>query len=122
VAAIVADRDGLAAPDQLGPTGAESRPAANGQFAGPAVRRAVPAFHGKNAKAVADGAATVRKWLRERRIRTGFESSIERKRNAKRMDVLEEIFRRFETGDTAVFGHDAFCLMLVRLKPRDNSP
>ena len=54
-AALVAHGDGLPAPDELGAAEAEASPAADRQLRGLAVERPVPALHGQDAPAVADG-------------------------------------------------------------------
>jgi hypothetical protein len=44
--AVVAHRHGLAAPDQFCATAAKALPSPDREFAGTAVRRTIPAFHG----------------------------------------------------------------------------
>src|SRR5215469_5424105 len=53
--AVVADGDGFAAPNELGPAGAETLPASARQLTGPTVAHAVPALHRQDGEAIADG-------------------------------------------------------------------
>src|SRR5215831_8783825 len=53
-AAVLAHRNGFPSPDEFCSACAEVAPSADRQFAGPAVRRAVPAFHRLNRETVAD--------------------------------------------------------------------
>ena len=66
-AAVMADRHGLAAPDQLRAALAEILPAAGRQVARFAVGRAVPAFHRQHAEAIADADIAQLKGLAPRR-------------------------------------------------------
>src|SRR5262245_30527988 len=56
-AAVFANRNGFASPDEFCAARSEVAPPADRQFAGPSVRRAVPAFHRLNREAVSDACA-----------------------------------------------------------------
>ena len=77
-AAVLADGDGFAAPDQLGAAQAEVVPAPSGQLAGPAVERAVPAFHRQDAPAIAGAQAARLERPGERRGRRRLQRFVER--------------------------------------------
>src|SRR5262249_11106137 len=67
--AIGADRDSLAAPDELGSARPEALPAAARQLARSAVARAVPALHRQDGETIADGRAVHFARLGQRRFR-----------------------------------------------------
>src|SRR5205807_3252295 len=60
--AVVADGDGLAAPDQLRAASAEVPPTSDRVLTRTAVARAVPAFHGLDRKTIADPQIPKLKW------------------------------------------------------------
>ncbi len=68
-APLRADGDRLGAEDQLGAAQAPALPAPPGEFGGPAVSGTVPALHGQDREAVADGAAVELERPGERRRR-----------------------------------------------------
>src|SRR5215472_11418624 len=53
-AAVLAHRSGFASPDEFCAARSEVAPSADRQFAGPTVRRAVPAFHRLNRETISD--------------------------------------------------------------------
>src|SRR5215471_19005924 len=55
--AVVAHRNGFSSPDEFCTAPSEVAPPADCQFAGPSVRRAVPAFHRLNRETVSDECA-----------------------------------------------------------------
>ncbi len=67
-APFVTDGDRFAAPDQFCSTPPESLPSAQCMFAGIAIGRSVPAFHGINREAIANSNSFANDWLRQRRL------------------------------------------------------
>ena len=98
-AAIVADGDGLAAPDELGAAEAEALPAAGSQLCGPAVEFAVPALHGQDAPAVADGAEVGVEGLGEGRSGRGQQRIVERQVGADALEVGAELLDAAQARD-----------------------
>src|SRR5262249_34062758 len=64
-AAVLADRNSFPSPDELCAARSEVAPPTNRQFAGPSVRRAIPAFHRLNRETVSDAAAVNIDWSGE---------------------------------------------------------
>src|SRR5271168_2402343 len=77
-AAFVAHRYGFAAPDQFRPATPESLPSAKSMFAGIAVARSVPAFHGLDSEAIADFDAAANDGLRQWRLDPAKKSAVAR--------------------------------------------
>ena len=98
-AAIVADGDGLAAPDELGAAEAEALPAAGSQLCGPSVEFAVPALHGQDAPAVADGAEVSVEGPGEGRSGRGQQRIVERQVGADGVEVGAELFDAAQARD-----------------------
>ena len=107
-AAVVADGDGLAAPDELGAAEAEAPPAAGSQRRGAAVEFAVPALHGQDAPAVADGAEVGVEGLGEGRRGRGEQFIRERQVGADALQVGAELVdaaQARDAGDALGGGH-----------------
>src|SRR5690606_8900671 len=79
---VVPDGRGFTAPDELRSAQAEALPAAPRVFAGPAVARAVPAFHRQHAEPVADAHTVDIDWLGERRLTSRRQVVVEVERDA----------------------------------------
>ena len=88
--ALGADGDRLGAEDQLGAAQAPALPAPPGEVGGPAVGRAVPALHGQDGEAVADGAAVQRERLGERRVGARPHLGVERQLETERLAVAQQ--------------------------------
>jgi hypothetical protein len=88
-AAVVADGDGLAAPDQLGARAAEVAPAPLGELGRLARLGAIPPLHRQDAETVADAQAVGFERLRERAPGRG-ERLIELERNPSRLQMAAE--------------------------------
>src|SRR5215467_6987014 len=65
-AAVLAHRGGFSSPDQFCAARSKVAPPADRQFAGPSVRRAVPAFHGLNRETVSNTRAVNIDWTGKR--------------------------------------------------------
>src|SRR5437667_2753813 len=103
-APVVAHRNRLASPDQLGAALPEALPAAHGEVAGFALPGPVPAFHRENAEPVSDGPAFEPARAGQRRFGARFQSLVKLELNAQRGKVRAERLRRFERRDSDVGG------------------
>ena len=101
-ASVVANRNRLASPDQLGAALPEAPPAAHGEVAGFALPGPVPAFHRENAEPVSDGPAFEPARPGQRRFGARFQSFVKLELNAQRGKAPAERLRRFERRDSHV--------------------
>src|SRR5579883_2195264 len=103
--AVVADSDGFAAPNELGPACAETLPAPARQLAGPALARAVPALHRQDGKAIADGDYVHNARPFQGRIRAVKQLLIERDVDAQSGQMSAKIRGGFQLSDSAIGSH-----------------
>ena len=110
--AVVPDRHGLAAPNQLGAAPPEVPPAPARQFARLAARRAVPALHRQDAEPVADRDAVDGDGLGERRAIGRRKLIVEFERNGRPIEMRAKRRRRLERRDPRIgrLAHDRFVL------------
>ena len=93
----------------------KTEPAALGEFAGRAVIHAVPAFHGKDRPAVADGASLVFYRLGQCGRTIGFDFRREPDGEILAFDILVEGLNGFEFHDFPVRWHIVYLLLLQKL-------
>ena len=101
-AAVVTHRDGFASPDQFRAAPAEVRPSASREIGRAAVECSVPAFHGQDAEAVADGDAVAFERLGERRGWAGLDRAIEREGHIQFTEALQERVGGFQGCDARI--------------------
>src|SRR5690606_5804466 len=98
-AAVVPDGHRLAAPDQLRAARAEAPPAPDRELARLSVARPVPAFHRKDAEAIADAEAVALERTGERRGAGRREYLVERQIDARRREMRAQRLGRLERRD-----------------------
>ena len=98
----MADRHRLPPPDEFRAAEAKVHPAAARQFGGASVCGAIPAFHGQNAEAVANGPRAADQRLSERPIVARLQSLIDRKIEIQFLQPLLKSLVCFEGGNARV--------------------
>src|SRR6185437_8207118 len=98
---------GLAAPDELRAALAKMFPATNRVVGRMAIARGVPALHGMDRPAIADGPALQRNRLRQRRLRSRGEFSVKWNFDAKLLQILRKSprFAKASNGSVAAGSH-----------------
>ena len=117
-AAVLADGDRLASPDELCAAQTEVAPAPSGQLAGPAIERAVPALHRQDAPAIAGSQAAGLERTGERRVRRGLKRFVKWQRDIEGGQAVAEGLGGLQAGNAGE-GHGAGLYIVYPAKRYD---